>query len=41
MAHRRIVPRVHWLPGIFDAGNLDEPESRIAEINKKTEPVMA
>jgi hypothetical protein len=41
MAHRRIVPRVHWMPGIFDAGNFDEPESRIAEIDKKTEPVMA
>ena len=41
LAHRRIVPRAHELPGILDAGNLDEPEGRIAEINEKPEPVMA
>lgn len=36
-----MVAWVHWLPGFLDAGDLDEPDDRIAQIDEKPEWVMA
>ena len=36
-----IVPWAYWLPGLFDTGNLDEPDDRIAQIDEKSERGLA
>ena len=40
LADRGIVPWVHWLPGLLDAGDLDEPGDRAAQIDEEPERVM-
>ena len=40
LADRGIIPWVHWLPGLPDAGDLDEPGDRAAQIDEEPERVM-
>ncbi len=35
LANWGIIPWVDWLPGLLDAGDLDEPDDRIAQIDEK------
>jgi hypothetical protein len=32
LAYRRIISGVHWLSRLLDAGDLDEPDDRTAQI---------
>lgn len=40
LADRRIVPLVYWLSRFLDAGDLDEPDDRTAQIDKEPERMM-
>ena len=40
LSDQRIVPRVNWLPVFLDAGNLNEPGGRTAQIDEEPERVM-
>jgi hypothetical protein len=40
LANRRIVLRIHGLPGILDTDNLDEPGDLTTQIDEKPERVM-